>query len=309
MNRRLVLSPTGLLTALLSLCLAAAPGQTPAKPAAGAAPIVTVTKANGSTLRGKLTAAGPASITVEVAGVGATPPADIAWKYIKSVSNGLTQIKALQQFKAEHADELCDTCHGNTSLVCATCKGTGHDPASGKDCKTCKGELLVACRASKCKEGKVPCPAPCLKLSEGKWTVQEGMKVRTFPGGAWISEKHIGTMVSFDKAGQMVDKGVCPTCGGTTAVTCPTCGGTSKVTCPTCLARKDAPSCAAHCDKGREICKGCDGTGLKRAAPAAADPSAPVVNDAPPAESGGPKSSPPAVPPPDEPKKPDALPF
>ena len=267
----------------------------PAKPAANTTPIVTVTKNDGSTVHGKLTAAGPGSITVEAPGVGAVHPTEIPWREIKSVSNGLTQAKALQQFRTEHPDEICETCHGTTTLVCATCKGTGHDPASGKDCKTCGGELLVPCKTPKCKDGKIPCPAPCLKFSEGEWTTREGLRVRIYRskgGEGWISERHLGTLVSFDKNGQMIDKGVCPTCGGTTTVTDPTCNGTSKIPCPTCVARKDAPACPAHCDHGHEICKACGGTGIKGKG-AAATPAA---------DGSTPSASPPA-------KEPKPLPF
>jgi hypothetical protein len=259
MKQKLFLS---LLASLLFVPFCVA--QTP-KPAA--TPIVTVTKNDGSIVRGKLTAAGPGSITVEGAGVAATAPVQIAWRDIKTVSNGLTQAKALSQFKTEHADQLCETCHGSTTLLCATCKGTAHDPASGKDCKTCGGELLVTCKAPKCKEGKIPCTDKCLKLSEGNWTTRDGLRVRTYKfknGDAWISENHLGHIMVFED-GAIHDKGVCPTCGGTTTLTCPTCGGTSKVPCATCLARKEAPPCPAKCDKGHETCKACNGTGLKGA--------------------------------------------
>ena len=254
------------------------------------APIVTVTKADGTTVRGTVTVSEPDSIIVTppaprpvVARPGrpvAAPaepaaPVVVPWSEIKSVSNGLTQANAFSQWKLTHHDLLCPTCHGERTVLCPTCKGTTHDPASGKDCPTCHGELLVDCKDPRCDNGQVPCPNHCLQLTEGKWVTREdGLKWRSFPIGnavASFSEHHLGHVITIDrKAGTANDTGVCPVCNGTTKADCPLCHGVGKVPCATCVNRKDAPACPAHCDHGRVKCADCDGTGVKKGAAAAA---------------------------------------
>lgn len=255
----------GLAIVVSAFLLAAAPPQ----PKTPVVPMVTVVKTDGTSVRGQLVSADPDKVVVKPAaklGVkSATAPSDVelTWKDIKTVSNGLTYAKALAAWKQEHLADLCEQCHGERTMLCPTCKGTMHDPASGKDCKTCKGELLVDCKAPKCKEGKTPCPAPCIKLTEGRWYMKDGKKWRDFhfAGGlnASVSEGHAGQV--FDANGQLA--GECPTCGGKTVIDCPTCKGIGKVPCPTCSARKDAPPCPDKCDHGRVTCDKCKGTGLK----------------------------------------------
>jgi hypothetical protein len=235
-------------------------------------PIVSVTQSDGSVIRGRLSASDPDGLTIQPlpkTGQPAPEQVIIPWKQIKHVSNGLTQAKALAQWKEQHVGELCETCHGDRTVVCTTCKGTGRDPAARKDCPTCHGEMEVVCKAPHCKEGKIPCPGHCIKRSEGKWVQKDGKTVRYFHSGKityWVSEAHVGEVIELNrKTGQLERKGKCPICGGTTVIDCPVCHGMGKVPCPTCQAATEAPACPAHCDQGRIPCPTCDGTGLKKA--------------------------------------------
>lgn len=234
-------------------------------------PIVTVIQNDGSTVRGTISSIDPRNVVIQpLAKPKETPPpaVTISWKEIKSVTNGMTQKRMLAQWKKEHPEQLCETCKGELTVRCDVCKGTMHDPASAKDCKTCGGELLIDCKAPQCDHGKVPCPAPCLKLTQGTWVKKEdGLRWRKLTGSggytAEVSEHHLGELVVFHRdAAPELKK--CPTCNGTTKADCPTCQGTGLVPCPECLARKAAPPCPNHCDKGRVPCPVCDGVGLKK---------------------------------------------
>lgn len=248
--------------------------------------LVGVMKVDGTTVRGTLVSSDPEGVTIQPptkivktgksakdAPAPVTPdPVVVAWKDIKAVSNGLTYRKALDVWKAQHLSELCETCRGERMVWCPTCKGTQHDPAAGKECKTCGGELLVDCKTAHCEKGQIPCPAKCLKLTEGTWVKHaDGVRWRTFPMAksalANYSEHHLGHLIVLDyKENTATDVGVCPTCGGTMKIDDPACHGTGKVPCPTCSARKDAAPCPDHCDHGRVVCPDCKGTGLKKAA-------------------------------------------
>jgi hypothetical protein len=258
----------GILVALLAPTILSAADVTP-KPT-----MATVFKTDGTSIRGAIESADPDQVVIKPAPKpGHKDDAEsvtIPWKQIKSVSNGITQAKLLQAWKVEHKDDLCPTCHGDRTVMCPTCKGTGHDPASGKDCPTCKGELLVNCKTPKCKDGMIPCPNPnCLKLTDGTWTKHpDGLRWRRFNtthGYDEYSEHHLGEVILRSKDGSSwEDTGKCPICGGTTTIEDPACHGTGKIPCPTCVARKDAPPCPDHCDNGRVVCPDCGGTGLKK---------------------------------------------
>jgi hypothetical protein len=289
------------LIVIVSLALAAAPPTSSNKPAPtaklAAPPIVSIKKTDGSNLRGKLLDADGIHLTIQPAVDKNTfgDPVEVPWKDVKVVSTGLTQKKAQDTWKLAHKDELCDACHGERLVTCDVCKGTGHDPDSSKDCKTCKGAQQIACNHPKCDHGKIPCPGPCLKLSEGSWTMHDGKRIRTFrnPGGgtAWVSEGHVGQIVKFDKRGDMTLED-CPICHKTGKIDCPTCHGTGFMPCPTCKADKNAAKCTA-CEDGLKPCSACAGTGLKGGAAAAGQagvvsPQAPVA--------GQPEQPKPAVP-------------
>lgn len=235
-----------------------APKPAPTKPA----PNVVVTKKDKSTVRGQLIASDPASVTIKTKDAEESIP----WSDIATISNGFTHAKALEQYRKDHGDNLCDTCHGEGKVRCDTCKGTGHDPASGKDCATCKGELLVDCKTPKCDKGQIPCTNKnCLKRSEGRWYERDGKMVRDFPtskGTAWYSEGHAGHLIV--KEGDVWnDKGICPTCNGKQTVADPACEGTSKRSCPECTKREGAEKCK-DCENGEVACKTCNGTGMKK---------------------------------------------
>lgn len=256
-------------------------------------PIVTIKKSDGSTVHGQLARSDGEHLTInptEEKGFGA--PIEVSWSDVKTVSNGLTRQKAQDAWKAEHKSELCDACHGDRRVDCEVCKGTGHDPASSKDCKTCKGAGVVACTDPKCDNGKIPCPGPCLKLTEGTWTKPDatGKRWRTLSGGWRFSSGHIGQVIKFGKRGEQPEVTDCTICGRTGSITCPTCGGDDKVACPTCKANKSAADCTA-CEDGKVPCKTCGGSGLKTGATLTAEASPERQEDAP-----KPAAEPPAPP-------------
>lgn len=275
-------------------------GQAPARaptpaPARAAAPaIVIVTKTDTTTVRGTLLSSDFDEVIVQPAlrPGERTPgePVTVRWGQILRVSNGLTRMKILEDFKKANLANLCDTCHGDRLAFCATCKGTGNEPSSGADCPTCKGELLVDCKTPKCDDGKVVCPnADCLKLSVGTWAARpDGLKWRTFPnpggggGGRTVSERHVGELM-LRTGNSWALSGKCPTCNGTTSIFDPVCHATGKMPCATCVARKEVPDCTAGCEVGQIACAECKGTGLKAgatlAAPGTATPGTPAQTD------------------------------
>jgi hypothetical protein len=121
------------------------------------------------------------------------------------------------------------------------------------------------CKAPRCDHGQVPCPNRCLKLTDPGWiTKSDGKKWRRFPikGGYFeASEAHVGELVLIKDNNGSTEP--CPTCGKTTKVDCPTCHGTGKVPCAECSKNTAAPKCP-DCDKGRQACKTCEGTGMKK---------------------------------------------
>jgi hypothetical protein len=230
-------------------------------------PIVTVTKADQSTVRGRLIAYDADVVTLEVgpkAGEGEI--VEVRWDEIAKVSNGLTHAKALDEWKQANADKLCQACHGNRVTRCPDCRGTGHDHAASADCAKCKGEGEVQCAQPRCVGGRVPCTNKCIKLTEGTWVKKEdGKRWRTIKmgkGSLQLSEAHAGELW-VEENGQPVNKGKCPTCAGATTIACARCEATGKMPCPTCVAKKDASDCPT-CDGGKVSCSTCEGTGLKK---------------------------------------------
>ena len=198
-------------------------------------------------------------------------PVQLPWKSVERVSNGLTARLALDIWQAQHAAELCPTCHGERTVWCPVCQGTNHDPAAAAACKTCHGELLLPCRSVGEVDGKVPCPNACLRLTTGTWTKGPKNELwRKFPSGpngafTTFSQDHVGHVILVDfKAHTVSDAGVCPICGGTVLTWDAICHGTGRVPCPECLARKSAPPCPNRCDAGRVVCPTCGGTGLRK---------------------------------------------
>ncbi len=248
---------------------------------------VTIATTDGHAVKGTLQSVTPELLTVlptpkpvPKAKAGVAPvdppksdPVELPWNTVKRVSNGLTARLALDVWKAQHSADLCPTCRGERTVWCPTCKGTNHDPAAAADCKTCHGELLVACKSRGEVAGVVPCPNGCLRLGVGRWAKDKNgenwcsFKVSAL-GTHMYSEHHIGDVIFLDlKNHAAPDLGVCPVCGGTTKIDDPTCHGTGKVPCPECLARKAAAAaCPNHCDGGRVVCPDCGGTGLKKPA-------------------------------------------
>jgi hypothetical protein len=251
--------------------------------AVGAAPnrpvIVTIIKTDGTTVRGQLGEINPTEVNVTLL---AKPPAQgeaikVPWSEIKSVSNGMTRARAIEQWKKAHPDDQCETCHGGGKVDCPTCKGTGRDPAAAKACPTCHGAETVACATPKCDHGKIGCPKPHIKLTEGTWNLKDdGKRWRRFPsrnGYREISEGHVGQIVEM-KDGVPQSPTDCPLCAGKMVIDDPKCSGTGLMPCTTCTAAsvKDAAQRCKDCEKGRIACKTCSGTGLKSLSAAPTSP-------------------------------------
>lgn len=114
-------------------------------------------------------------------------------------------------------------------------------------CQACEQTGLLACGAPGCVHGKVRCPRTCLKRDDPGWQAMavEGhnpnelwMRFDNDPEAEedWIAwtQGHIGQLIEKEN-GAWVNKGVCPTCQGT-----------SLAPCPVCHAEKHCPVCAGQ---------------------------------------------------------------
>ena len=262
MKRKLcVMAIAGVCLVVLGAFALAAPA--PQASAAKPGPIVTIKKTDGTTVRGQLVSPEPDQLVIKAPGA-AGETITFRWSQIKSISNGLTQEQSAAQWKALHKDELCPDCNGDRGVPCKDCHGTGFDQSKLVPCKDCGGAGALFCTNKKCNDGQVDCPKPCIKLSEGRWYMKDGKRVRNV-GRGWVSDGHLGEL--FDtKGGAFTPLGKCPNCNGTTKVDCRDCGGLAYKICPTCnFEGKTGPACPT-CEGGRTPCTTCGATGLKKAA-------------------------------------------
>jgi hypothetical protein len=223
-------------------------------------PRVTVTKTDGKMMAGTLVAADHDGISLVYG--PKSENVHLGWEEIKSISNGLTREQAISNWKAEHADKLCQKCHGDRYIVCADCKGSGVDPKQQKECEKCKGTGGVGpCPTPGCKEGKIDCPKPCLKLSQGVWkNGSREFKAKDGSTYTW-STNHLGELIVYED-GVPVNKGRCATCLGSGKIDDPACKGKGHKLCPDCKGNGfTGPACPA-CDHGKVKCEECKGTGL-----------------------------------------------
>lgn len=236
--------------------------------------IVTVTKTDATTFRGQLTDADPHSITLMplVKGKPEGEKVTIEWTNIKSISNGLTQKRILEDWKKSNPADVCKVCQGEGKVFCPTCKGTGRLAAAAKDCPTCKGAQTIPCTTPKCDHGKIPCPKPHIKLTEGTWVMHaDGKRWRSFPNGHTISESHLGQITENNNPAPHD----CPLCEhNSMVIPDPKCKGTGLMPCNACTtAALKADKCPA-CEKGKVNCKACVGTGVASLGPGPEDPAA-----------------------------------
>jgi hypothetical protein len=108
-------------------------------------------------------------------------------------------------------------------------------------CDVCAGTGVLSCGAPGCVNGKVRCPASCLKRDDPGWQHLDvpghnpndlWMRFDNDDGGstAW-TQAHIGELI-VKVDGHWVDQGACPVCHATGWIPCPVCHG-GKV-CPVC---------------------------------------------------------------------------
>lgn len=225
---------------------------------------VIIFETGGKSVSGELTEITPAQVTVKPSPLA--KPVTVAWANIQRLSNGMTRQKVVDDWRKNHVELLCDTCHGDGTTDCPTCHGTGVDPAQAKPCEKCNG-IGVLGKCVQCKGAKtIPCPNSCLKESSFANVAKgaDGKRWLHLHKGAFtidVSDAHIGQVVSL-KNGQP-DISVCPVCGGKSLITCPTCHGTGDQACATCHGTgKIGPPCP-DCKAGKVECKDCNGTGLK----------------------------------------------
>ena len=243
---------------LLSFFVAAAPTRPPT---------VTVTKTDNTTVRGQVSTIDPKAVTIQplVKNQPDGQPLTIPWSEIKSLSSGMTRERVIKMHIKDHPDDVCTDCRGEGKVPCATCKGTGRDPASAKDCATCHGEQTVPCKTPKCDHGKIPCPKLHLKLEEGSWYKKpDGTRWRKFPlpdGYFEVSEHHLGEIIETVNGMPQPPK-PCPLCAGKMIIDDPKCRGTGLAPCPTCATAARTSPCK-DCERGRVACKTCGGLGLK----------------------------------------------
>lgn len=131
------------------------------------------------------------------------------------------------------------------------------DPATGKpykDCPKCKGVGQVNCSNARCKEGKVECDGPCIRLTKGFWIKNESFGHGpdelwiNVGGGQYYTKSHVGEVFEY-KNGKYVSAGYCKICSGTTLMACKVCKGTAKVICPFCKGKKEVPDMQAKTTK------------------------------------------------------------
>jgi hypothetical protein len=112
-----------------------------------------------------------------------------------------------------------------------------------KACFNCSGTGKTKCVAPGCKAGKVECPGPCIKLTQGVWEHKhvdghpDSDIWLTFNGadGSWkmVNQNHAGQVMEL-RNGRYELGGKCKTCGGAAKIKCPICQGTSQTTCSIC---------------------------------------------------------------------------
>jgi hypothetical protein len=119
-----------------------------------------------------------------------------------------------------------------------------------KTCFQCRGVGDLKCPAPKCRDGKVDCPNPCLKLTVGVWekkTVaghtdpnERWQRVRFGKKSAEWSSAHIGQVPTLSPDGKFSSP-TCPVCQGETRITCPKCQGKTTIACAVCAGTKVVP--------------------------------------------------------------------
>lgn len=249
---------------ILSLILVAAAADSTTRPAL--LPIVEVTKSDSTVVRGRLIDSDGLRLLVQPTAPGQQPQT-IPWREIRRVNNGLTQQKAADAWKAAHKDELCTDCAGHRLLRCEPCKGTGHDLAARTGCTSCKGTGETKCAVAACKEGQVPCPAPCLKPTSGGWRKEGDSMVKSFPmaggGTYWVSFPHCGEIIEMKNGFATGKTTTCTVCNHKATIDCPTCRGTTREACKECI-KSTTAACTARCEQGMAKCAKCEGAGLRK---------------------------------------------
>ncbi len=120
---------------------------------------------------------------------------------------------------------------------------TTEEAVPTKPCPRCKGTTVTKCVVPGCRAGHLVCPAPCLKLTVGRW---EPLDMPGHPAtdvwqkfalsdGTWtaFNQTHVGEVVETVKGVPKI-AGKCKVCEGTTKVDCKACKGTGNVSCTQC---------------------------------------------------------------------------
>lgn len=122
---------------------------------------------------------------------------------------------------------------------CPKCGWTGLE-----QCQACKGEGVVKCKATGCKDGFVE---TATKSGLGGGNVGRNSRSRTS-----------------QQQNQRVEVNPCEKCGGTTLVLCETCAGARLQPCRKCNGEGLAPQCNRCNGTGLVNCRKCSGTGRYR---------------------------------------------
>ena len=111
-------------------------------------------------------------------------------------------------------------------------------------CTRCLATGQITCTAHRCVEGRVPCPGPCLKLSDSGWQKMEGqdpnklfMIYRINGGTQGVGQGHVGEVYEV-RLGKFYALGPCKVCNARTTVECKVCKGSGKAGCPVCRGEK-----------------------------------------------------------------------
>jgi len=201
-------------------------------------------------------------------------PVTLAWSDVDTV-NGRPVRDHVTRLAQTLKDVLCPDCRGGlVSVLCSDCLGTAKIYSRSRPCEKCAGSGThgTPCKAKGCDQGKLECPAPCLKRGVGIWKEQVGYGLcRIFifntpkgVGTGFVSEKHLGQIVEFKEV-EPFARPECPKCKGVAKTPCKECReagtyikehfkvagdcricggggkGAGRIPCPACLGTASQP--------------------------------------------------------------------
>lgn len=123
---------------------------------------------------------------------------------------------------------------------------------TNKTCFQCKGTGEAKCSRPGCKQGRVECPGPCLKLTKGVWE-KRNVAGHTDPNELWQKVRYNARQTSYISSGHVGQYLVpgpdgnntpvtCKVCSGAATIECAKCKGIGMAKCEMCTGKKTVPS-------------------------------------------------------------------